>query len=233
MSFTFTLNGTSSVLTYDFSPPIYLEDDFDYEIGLTNFDSYNTIPNIDRSNNSFEWISKVRQIIKIPEGSYELNNLASYIENYIRSIDDQAVIRISTEAATSKVIIRSNGVIDFNVKNSLGPVLGFNKRKLQSQDIHKSDHPVKILKVNTILIDCNIALGSFLNGQPVHVIHQFFPTVPFGYKIVETPTNIIYFPINVKTINTISLRVLDQDGELVNFQNEVITIRLHLRKITL
>lgn len=113
----------------------------------------------------------------------------------------------------------------------MGPVLGFGARQLAANDTHISDEPIKILKVNSILIDCNLVGGSFLNGKPVHIVHQFYPTVPFGYKIVELPTNILYFPITTKTISNISLRVIDQDGNLVNFQGETITVRLHLRKI--
>lgn len=231
MSYTFILNGKSSVLSYDFSPPLYLNDEFEYEIGLTNFDSYNTIPNINETNNCFEWHNGHSFFVKIPEGSYELDNLARYIETELRLKDPEAFIRISTDNITTKVILRSNRVINFNVENSLASVLGFEKKILKPNIIYTSSHPVKIIKVNTILIECNIALGSFLNSSPVHYIHQFFPEVPFGYKIVETPSNIIYFPINTKTINNISVRVLDQDGDLVSFPGETITIRLHLRKI--
>lgn len=233
MSFTFTLSEKSSVLSYDFSPPIYLDEEFDYEIGLTNFDSYNSIPNIDEKNNCFEWHRETKNLIQVPKGSYELEHIATYIEDYLKSIDSEAVIRISTDSVTGKVIIRTNGTISFNVKHSLGSVLGFGKRILSAENTYFSTEPVRIFKVNTILIDCNIALGSFLNGKPVHIIHQFFPTVPFGYKIVETPSNILYFPISTKSINNITIRVLDQDGDIVNFNGEIITIRLHLRKIML
>ena len=37
-------------------------------------------------------------------------------------------------------------------------------------------------------------------------------------------------PISTKVINNIELRLVDQDGDLVNFREEVITVRLHLRK---
>lgn len=231
MSFTFTLTGNSSELNYDFNPPIYLEDDIEYEIGLVNFDTYNSIPNIDKSNNCFEWSRKGVKLFEVPPGSYELEKLQIYMENVIKNFDEDAVIRFSTDEVSSKVIIRTNGVINFNLANSIGPVLGFGARKLEANDNYTSDEPIKIMKVNSLLIDCNIVIGAYLNGKPVHIIHQFFPTVPFGYKIVETPSNILYFPITSKTINNISIRVIDQDGNLVNFQGETITIRLHLRKI--
>jgi hypothetical protein len=39
-------------------------------------------------------------------------------------------------------------------------------------------------------------------GKPAHIIHQFFPNVPPGFKIVESPEHVIYLPISVNTIRT-------------------------------
>ncbi|EFN73383.1 hypothetical protein EAG_12508 [Camponotus floridanus] len=44
MSLILTLTGRSNVLTASYFPPLDLSDD-DYELGLTNFETYNTIPN--------------------------------------------------------------------------------------------------------------------------------------------------------------------------------------------
>lgn len=245
MSFTFALSGESSVLNYNFNPPIYLDDEVDYEIGLTNFDTYNIIPNIDNSNNKFAWRGNNEHIVEIPEGCYEIDDILKIMTNKIVQEDDDifkimtnetvqededGVLKTNIDINTSKISIKSNRVINFNVKDSIGPVLGFKKRELSANITNISDNPVKVSKVNAICIDCNIAVGSFFNGKPVHIIHQFYPTVPIGYKIVESPLNIIYFPVSVKTINNITIKVIDQEGHLVNFQKETITVRLHLRK---
>ena len=85
--------------------------------------------------------------------------------------------------------------------------------------------------MNSINIDCSIAEGSYLNGNPVHIIHQFFPSVAPGFKIIESPQNVIYFRVAPKVIDKIFIKMLDQEGELVNFREETITIRLHLKKL--
>lgn len=94
---------------------------------------------------------------------------------------------------------------------------------------HTSDLPVAILKVNSLRVECNVTTGAYMNGRHVHTIHEFFPIVPPGYKIVEVPSNVIYLPITVQAIDHLQLKLVDQDGQLVNFQGEVITIRLHVR----
>ena len=70
-----------------------------------------------------------------------------------------------------------------------------------------------------------------MNGEKVHTIHEFFPAVPPGFKIIEIPSQVIYLPIAVKSINNIQIRILDQDSNLVNFRREIITIRLHIKSI--
>lgn len=230
MSFTLALSDKSSVLDRDLNPPIYLEDDVDYEIGLTNFDTYNTIPNIDNSNNKFVWGENDGYTAEIDEGCYELSDIIKCIVDAVNELDEGAVILISLNVNTSKVTIKMNRKINLKGSDSIGSVLGFDKRELGADVKHMSDHTVKISKVNAISIDCNIAVGSYFNGKPVHIIHQFFPTVPVGYKIVETPPTILYFPVSVKTINNITIKVVDQEGNPINFQNEAITVRLHLRE---
>jgi len=59
------LTGKSSVLMVNYSPAIDLSDD-DYELGLMNFETYYTIPNVNASNNKF-YFGKDDIEITIPE----------------------------------------------------------------------------------------------------------------------------------------------------------------------
>lgn len=233
MSYSFTLSGNSSTLSYDFNPPIYLDVNVDYEIGLVNFNSFNTIPNVDETNNVFLWgdVQKIKEF-KIPIGSYELDDLIHVIKKHIAENDKDAEIDIIPNINTSKILIKSNRIITFFNNNSVGKIFGFTDTvRINPNTEGESDRPIKILKVNSIGIDCNIAAGSYLNGKPVHIIHQFFPTVPSGYKIVESPQNILYYPVSVKAINNISIKIIDQNGDIVNFQKEEVTVTLHIRKV--
>lgn len=96
---------------------------------------------------------------------------------------------------------------------------------------HSSELLVNILAVNAIHVECNITTGAYMNEQRVHTIHEFFPVVPPGYKITELPTHVIYHPLTVQTISYLQLRIIDQDGLLVNFRGEVITVRLHIKSV--
>ena len=127
--------------------------------------------------------------------------------------------------------ILCNHNINFKPKDSISRLLGFTHRVLEANKVHESDSPVSIIKVNSLRVECSITTGAYINNQKVHTIHEFFPKVPPGYKIVEVPSHVIYLPVIVKTIDQIQLRIVDPDGNLVNFRVEVITVRIHIKSL--
>jgi len=87
------------------------------------------------------------------------------------------------------------------------------------------------MKVNSVQIVCNISAGSYRNNTGEHILHIFFPNAAPGYKIVEVPSNIIYLPVSVRVIDNITVKIVDQDSDIIDFREETITIRLHLKRI--
>lgn len=231
MSFTVTLSDKSSDLVADFFPPLDLSNG-KYELGLVDFQTFHAIPNIDESNNKF-YYGGDKEII-IPKGSYELSSINTYIQDNIRKeIDEDPdnIFILRANNNTLKSEIKCKYSIDFSKPNTIGSILGFsNKNLLEPDKWYESDITVKMIKVNIIRIECNITAGAYSNGKIVHTIHEFFPNVEPGYKISETPSNVIYLPIIVRVIDRINLRVVDQTGDLVDFGDEEVTIRLHIRK---
>lgn len=227
MSTTIAITGNTSVLSADFNPPIYLDDDKDYFLGLADFETFMSIPNIEPGKNKFYIGDKV---ITIPEGTYDIEDIENYIKNIVGNLFGEKIIfSLKPNTNTLKCHIHCSKSIDFTKKDSIGKILGFLERKIEPFVKNESDQVTNISKVNAICIDCNICVGSFNNGKPVHIIHQFFPAVAPGYKIVESPLPILYFPVSVKTINNITVKIVDQDGDLINFRKEIITVRLHLK----
>lgn len=224
-SFTFTLSGTSSILKAQYFPPIELPHHKQYALGLCELLTFNSIPNIDKHNNTFN-IGGLDLVL--PTGSYEISDIEKFLQ---KKLSKETSLVLFANNATLGVEIQSNRVINFGGKNSIGRLLGFGKVQLEPNKTHISTHPVEILKINALRIECNIIQGAYINNQRAQTLHEFFPTVPAGFKIVEVPSKIIYLPLSTHTIDNIELRIVDQNGDLVNFRGEVITIRLHLKSL--
>lgn len=224
---TLSLSNTSSILEAQYFPPIELSPKHNYVLGLVDFLTFNSIPNIDDGCNKF-YVND--QVITLPTGSYEIEDIESYLQEVLAS--QKISITIKPNNNTLRSVIKCSHKIDFRPKDSIGRLLGFTQRILESGVTHNSDLPVSILKVNALRIECNITSGAYINDRKVHTIHEFFPAVPPGYKIIEIPSQIIYLPIVGRCIDYIQLRVVDQDGHLVNFRGEVITVRLHIKPST-
>lgn len=242
-----TLTGNQSVLSAEFFPPIELKGDA-HVCGLIDFQTFNSIPNIDIRCNKFYYseqnnvikpidnneisgvfdyqISKDVEIV-IPTGSYEIEDIASYLQKLLQN---RINIHLRVNKNTLRSEIKCSHDINFEHSDSIASLLGFNNRKLEANILHISDHPVDINRINVIRIECNITSGAYINNQPSHTIHEFFPIVEPGYKIIEVPKHVIYLPVTVKTIHSLCVNVVDQNGQLINFRGETITVRIHIKK---
>lgn len=229
-SITLTLSGNSSQLRADYFPPIDLSEG-DFVCGLVDLQTFNSIPNINESNNKFYFGKEgdVSNLFAIPMGTYEIDDLALYLKDRLAEYGVKFHLSANKNTLTSQ--IHSDVSIDFNHSNTIGSLLGFGRRYLRADMWNYSDSPVSILKVNMIRVECDITRGSYFNCAPAHTIHEFSPRVPPGYKISEVPSNVIYYPIIVKSISAINIALIDQDNDLINFRGETITIRLHIKRI--
>lgn len=222
MSFTLSITGNTSVLSTNYSPTLQLEGD--YECALLSLSTFNSIPNIDKNNNKFHYDDN--KVIEIPEGAYELQDICDFLQNNIRGCD----LKLTCNNNTLKIELYCSKVVRFEKENSLGDLLGFGNIVLEANKIHESRNIVNILSTTVVRVECDLVSGSYINGISSHILHEFAPNVPPGYRIIEIPKHIIYFPVNRNSIDNINIRLLDIRNNLINLRGEEVQLYLHLKK---
>ena len=239
-SFQIILSSDKTNSNTRFNPKLELDEKKKYEIALVNLETYYSFPNIDETNNTFVYSpdnGNSWEKIKIPEGSYEIDDINNAIQHEMEKrthydeINEDYYINIAPNTNTLKsVLILEKGYqVDFNHQNSLAKVLGFTGAKY-TEGFHESENVVDILRINSILVNIDIISGSYVNGTTKSTIYSFFPDVSPGYKIIESPVNLVYLPITLDTIDSLNVTITDQDYHLLNLRNEKLTIRFHIRE---
>lgn len=228
----FSVSGTYLNLN-DRIPSIMVESDESYEIGLISLYTYMSIKNIETDKNDKFYFGPEKSMVTIKEGTYEINKIEDALNKLIVEQTSNAnfKLELQPDIETSHIRLRCTEEVDFTLPNTIGDLLGFTEKTvLEKNKWHCAPSTANIFPVNIVRVVCNIAHGSYSNGEECHVIYDFFPTVDIGFKIVEKPKKVIYFPIKDRHLTNIEIKLVDQDGKLVNFGDEIITVSLHLRK---
>jgi hypothetical protein len=88
------------------------------------------------------------------------------------------------------------------------------------------------MSVNSILVNIDIIMGSYVKGFGSSTIYSFHPNVAPGYKIVERPNpSLIYNPLSRQDISRMRVWLTDQNGDLIDLRGETVTLRIHVREI--
>jgi len=216
-----------------------LEPSYEYEACLLSVDTYNSIPNIvEGKNNLFKYFNGNQwKTISLKTGAYELDAINREIKRQmILNADHADLIKISAEISTLRSIVNiyeTAGAYQYKVsfeEGTIGNLLGFTPGIL-SPGYNMSPNIVDIMPINTILVNIDIIQGSYINGNSSPAIYAFYPAVSPGYKIIERPSpSLIYFPLSRHNISRIRVWLTDQDGNIVDFRGETITIRIHIRR---
>ena len=231
-----TLSNQGSMITTSFSPPLTFPPGCNYEIALCSLETYFSFPNIDVTNNALKVScdnAKTWTLIEIPTGCYEIKAINKTLQRLIKEKvtgSKEGDVRIAANENTLQCILelKENIQVDFNVGNSLRSVLGF-EAKIYKKGRHESEHIVNILRVNSIMIHCDVVKSSRKNGIEAPLVDTFFPNVSPGEKIVHRPKNLIYLPLTLDVISRMTVWLTDQNDEALNLREEELTVTFHIK----
>ena len=221
----------TAVFENNFPSPIMLDPYKIYGIAIESIDTYYSFPNI-RENNVFAYTKNgIETVLHLPIGCYDIETINSTIKELLGTDKDNITISTVVPQLKSMIHIEPNFTVDFTKPNSINHILGFDAKILNAGD-YISDNIVNINKTNSIFVNCDLISDSYLNGYNSPIIYTFFPNVSPGYKIIKELPRLDFLKINRNQIDSIKVWLTDQDGDLIDFRGETITIRFYLGELT-
>ena len=215
-----------------------------FKIAITFLSAYNGIFNITNSNNRFYFTKSISDyehyiVISIPPGAYEIESLNDEIKrifiNDEHFTEDTYPFVIKPNFSTLGSIVEisnEESAISFKASDSIGSLLGFNKRTIY-EEYNLSDNPVDILSFDNIFIETDIAQGMIFRRKRTGIIHNWTMTVDPGYKYVEKfAGGISWYMMETKDfISSINLKLINENGNLVSFNGQSVTFRLSIKEV--
>lgn len=237
------MSGSESRIYTRYNPPMeFLSSKTGYEMALFRLETYFSWPNINSSNNTFRisidrgknWFD-----LKISIGSYGVDGINKALQRLLientndkRGVDKSYFV-LSGNKNTLKCVLEimdDSTIVDFDTKNSISSVLGFESKKYKGVKRYESENQVDILSVNSILVHCDVIKTSRVNGIPAPIIYSFFPNAIPGQKVVSQPQHLIYMPLTMNIISSMTVWVTDQKGNLLDLRGQQLTLTFHIRK---
>lgn len=96
-----------------------------------------------------------------------------------------------------------------------------------------NDKTEKKFEFETVRIICDIISNSYINGKQSHIIHQFIKSTSLvkGNTFVEIPKHLNYFPVKVKSLHSIHISIVDENGDLVNVNGCDVICRINIKRV--
>ena len=215
-----------------------------FKIAITFLSAYNGIFNVTNDNNKFYFTKSITDddhyiTITIPPGAYEIESLDDEIKRIIigqeHFTSENYPFKIKPNFSTLGSIVEisnQESAISFRSEDSIGSLLGFNRRTI-FEEYNLSDNPVDILSFDNILIETDVAKGMIFKGRRTGIIHNWSMTVDPGYKYVEKfRVNIQWYMMQSKDIiSSICFKLKNENNQLVSFNGQSVTFRLSIREI--
>ena len=240
----FTITGNSSSFYTILPSNVEFNKNLDYEIAMVRFESYNTYYNVTAANNQFSYTTPLGAVraFTITPGAYQVADINAYIQSQMSANGDYTTtpasgvvnygISVAANINTSRCVITlvTGYSVNFTIANSIRSLLGFNSEIINAAT-NTSESIIKIQNFSILCINCDLVSNSYLNSSSSQILRVISNTlVPVGYKIIVEPNNQIFLPIkHLSGFSDFRVWITDENGNLINFNGETITITLLLR----
>ena len=238
------LKGKGSKISSDFAAPIIIpSEQYNAQIGVKNFATFNNIPNIVKGKNNQIKIKvpgiKSWAVFSLETGAYELKVIGEQIKEWIKvkfpklkTVEETFGLVGNNATSKADFCFLDDYGVDFDVNASMYKLLGFDETdKYIGVGQYSGKRIVNITNVTQLVFNCNITTSNYINGQEMPFLYNCSVDVPAGYRMGRELTNIAYKNLNTTQISHICIWIVDEHGDLVNLREDDLTVTLSLRLI--
>lgn len=226
------LTGGSSITTR-FDQALDLSDQGKCYIAMCQANISFSCYNVSTSNNHFRYNNgAINRDVNLQSGFYTVKGIAQAIYTLISDLgDDPESILMKGNTFTNRVEISLlNGYsIDFRVSNNMGQLLGFQNQVVAGNQLHVAPNDADMtLGVSTYFINIDLIENSYINGtkSPAIVAFQFGGSPNTLYTLNNFMK--IYLPLNNNRIQSFNVWITDNNGKVVDFNNEQHSFTFHI-----
>jgi hypothetical protein len=235
------VNGNSNNAVYAL-PNIDVNEENEIWISVAHFICPYSWYNVSSDNNTLIlYIQDKNYTFTIPEANYNGITLASQIQSVVNAYTDPSHLFIpivnfscSFDLATSKLTLKNNYYFYINSSSSILNVLGFTQQTeatlLLTTYTLTSTNPINLVPHHCICISMpeieteNIHIGVSLYNKTV-ICSIPVDVQPMG-MIIYKPTDMHRISTNKTSINSLQIKLINQNGDLINLNGQHYTLAL-------
>ena len=233
-------NNKPSDFTIRFNQPIILDENKEYELGLSGIISMSfTWSNItsNLNNQKIKYSSdggKTWKDLIFPPGIWNYTGLNNFIKEQTKiktsnSTTYPITLEFSGITLRTTIILATNYQLDLRPSN-FGDLIGFNKQILTSSSV--GDYMPNLSQDREILnIHCDIISGSIVDEHETDIIYTFGTNdlVP-SYAFTKEPLRVRFYPVNKYRIKTIRIYITDGKRRIIDLNDADTSFALILRE---
>lgn len=181
--------------------------------------------------------------IILEDGNYEMYDIIEEVSEQIENLshvnsEGEHILTIVPHYPTLKTklkVAKVNGIepedviIDFSISD-FGKLLGFTKTQYTGSKAYKSESKIDITPIKEILVHCDVVNGSYYNNDKAQIIYRFNPCTGSNGVIEFHVDNPLYLPVIGERIDSIKMKLTDQLGRRIIFNDQDVSYMLHIRK---
>ena len=203
--------------TYEYSK------DSTFYVSLVSFECSSLFANITSKNNKLYYNNGTEdKVLVLTEGCYDIAGIDKAIS------DDNIKIELVESTGRCQIRLKNNNSIDFTKRDTFRDILGFESKKITTNEYSKN--MVDILKTQKIYIYCDIINGSIFNGIPSSILYSFANKYKYGSIIAITPNPRCEKLLTRKTFGSITFSFKNEKNEPIDFSGSRITLSLEIRQ---